>query len=142
MGEQVSERDELARMLHTDDLLHGRVGLSFEDIDPDVRDWYRDNADAALVWFAEHRTKVLTDAARTIGALSAWSFEQAMEFVTALDKHRGPRVGTVTSVRDLATSPGAEEPDVTELTIELPPTGAFREGERVTVTPTTESEDR
>lgn len=60
MGEQVSERESLARALYQDDLAHGRVGLSFDDIDPGVRDWYRDNADAALAWFTE-RVEALID---------------------------------------------------------------------------------
>ena len=53
--EQVSERESLARAFHADDLKRGRADPPFEDMDSETRDWYFDQADAALAWFAEHR---------------------------------------------------------------------------------------
>ena len=65
----MTEQDSLARVLHADDLAHGRVGLSFEDVDPGVRDWYLDNADAALAWFAEHRGPRVVSTVEELDAL-------------------------------------------------------------------------
>lgn len=42
----VGDVETLMRVLHANDLSTGRAGLSFEEMDPDTLDWYRDNAEA------------------------------------------------------------------------------------------------
>lgn len=48
--------------------------------------------------------------------------------------------GTVVAVRDLADHPGAEEPSVTQVTIDFEPTSAFHEGQRVALPAVTRTE--
>ena len=52
----MSAREELARAIFANDLACGRVGCEWDDLDNETRDWFHDDADAAIAWFAARLT--------------------------------------------------------------------------------------
>lgn len=62
----VGQDDSLSRVLHASDLSTGRAGLEFDEMDPDARQWYGDNAAAVTAHLLgeapapQHRTSVVT----------------------------------------------------------------------------------
>lgn len=127
MGEQMSERDELARAIYEDDVRHHRAALPFNEMH--VNAWYFDQADAALAWFAEHRGPRVVSTVEELDALPVGSV------VRSGDGQIWQRVGSGWDCLS-EDGTGGSYPSETVIFQTLPPTAT------ILFTPTTESEDR